>query len=244
MAVGKARSRYIDLVWGWLALLHCGRTGPSITGSVPSDRERAIYSGVKPVEVVREGVLGLRPGDVNHVIVVALDGRSGAGKSTLARVIARDLHAAVVHNDDFYRDMPDVDRREMSPPEGVDRYFDWQRLRVEALEPLVRREPARFQRFNWTNGQGLIGSVTIAARDVVVVEGVYSARPELDDLVDLKVLVNVANRDRVQRIDGRPRTVSRHDPQGWDARWDAAEHIYFDTIRPPSSFDLIVAGDA
>ena len=196
------------------------------------------------VEAVGKAVGGLRLGDVDRVIVVALDGRSGAGKSTLADAIARDLDAAVVCVDDFYRDMPDADRRELSPREGVDRYFDWQRLRDQALAPLVRREPARFECFNWIGGQGLTGSVTVESRDVVVVEGVYSARPELDELVDLKVLVQVANRDRLQRRDERPHTVSRLDPQGWDARWDAAERIYFDTIRPPSSFDLTVAGDA
>jgi uridine kinase len=199
---------------------------------------------MKPSEAVREAVLGLRRGDVNRVIVVALDGRSGAGKSTLANAIAGDLYAVVVHVDDFYRDMPDADRRKLSPLEGVDRYFDWQRLREQALAPLLRRAPARFQRFDWTAGQGLIGSVAVEASDVVIVEGVYSARPELDDLVDLKILVNVAERDRVQRRDARLRTVSRHDPHGWDARWDAAERIYFETIRPPSRFDLIVAGDA
>jgi uridine kinase len=198
----------------------------------------------KPVEAVREAVLGSRQSDVNRVIIVALDGRSGAGKSTLANLIAPDLNAVVVHVDDFYRDMPDGDRRELSPSQGVDRYFDWQRLRDEALTPLVRREVARFQRFNWIDGQGLIGSVTVEARDVVILEGVYSARPELDHLVDLRVLVKLADRKRLQRRDARSRTVSRHDPHGWDARWDAAERIYFDTIRLPSSFDLIVAGDA
>jgi len=207
-------------------------------------RERQSIRGMKPAEALREAVLGLRLRAVNRVIVVALDGPSGAGKSTLANAIAGDLSAAVVHVDDFYRDMPDADRRELSPLEGVDRYFDWQRLREEALMPLVQREPARFQRFNWSAGQGLIGSVAVEASDVVIVEGVYSARPELEDLVDLKVLVKVADRDRVQRREARLRTVSRHDPRGWDARWDAAERVYFETIRPPSNFDLIVAGDA
>ena len=78
---------------------------------------------------------------------------------------------------------------------------------------------------------------------LVIVEGVYSARPEFDDLLDLRVLVEVSAQLREQRRQARPRTVSRDDPQGWDARWDAAESVYFDTIRPRSAFDLIVTGD-
>jgi uridine kinase len=139
---------------------------------------------MKSMEAVGEAVRGLRRVHLDRVIVVALDGRSGAGKSTLASATARDLDAAVVHVDDFYRDMPDAERRELSPAEGVDRYFDWQRLRDEALAPLVRREPARFRRFNWIRGQGLTGSVIVEARDVVVVvEGVYSARHVLHHLL-------------------------------------------------------------
>jgi uridine kinase len=181
--------------------------------------------------------------DSDPVIVVALDGRSGAGKSTLANAVGRDIPAAVVHVDDFYRDMLDTDRRGLSPIEGIDRYFDWQRLRAEALAPLAQRKTARFQCFDWIGGQGLTGPVTVEPRDVVVVEGVYSARPEFDDLVHLKVLVEVADGLREHRVDERLRTVSRHDPQGWDARWSAAERVYFDTIRPRSSFDLVVRGD-
>ncbi|MFM6173306.1 MAG: (d)CMP kinase, partial [Sphaerospermopsis kisseleviana] len=77
-------------------------------------------------------------------VVVALDGRSGAGKSTLADAIAHDLGAALVHGDDFYRDMPDAERRALSAERGVDRFFDWERLRDEALIPLRARTAARY----------------------------------------------------------------------------------------------------
>jgi hypothetical protein len=60
----------------------------------------------------------------------------------------------------------------------------------------------------------------------------------------LRVLVEVVSQERERRRHERLRTVSRDDPDGWDTRWDAAECVYFDTIRPPTSFDLRVAGDA
>jgi uridine kinase len=192
---------------------------------------------------VVDAVRSLSRGQEDRVFVIALDGRSGAGKSMLADAVARSVRAAVVHGDDFYRDMDEADRRELSAIQGVDRYFNWQRLRREALLPLRRGRAARFGRFNWVVGHGLTPPIMLDARQIVIVEGVYSARPELDDLLDLKVLVEVSDRVREQRRQARLRTVSRDDPQGWDNRWGAAESVYFETIRPRSSFDLVVAGD-
>lgn len=110
--------------------------------------------------------------------------------------------------------------------------------------PLIRREPARFGCFDWFAGRGLTKAVTVDPRGIVIAEGVYAARPEFDDLLDLKVLVEVPNDQREQRRQQRARTVSRDDPQGWDARWEAAERLYFDAIRPRKTFDLIVPGEA
>ena len=194
-------------------------------------------------EAIKSAIRRLRDTTPYRVLVVALDGRSGAGKSALASAAARAFDAAVVHVDDFYRDLPGADRLALSPVQGVDRYFDWERLREEALTPLVRRERAVFGCFDWFTGHGLAGPVIVEPRGVVIVEGVYSARPEFDDLLDLKVLVSVAEATREQRRQERLRTVSRDNPQEWDARWDAAELVYFGAVRPPATFDLIVTGD-
>jgi uridine kinase len=199
---------------------------------------------MRPVDLIREAVLPRLPKPGGGAVVVALDGRSGSGKSTLAEVIGRELDAAVVHVDDFYRDMPDADRRALSPADGVDRYFDWQRLRDEALEPLTARRPALFRCFDWDSGHGLGDLITVQPREVLLVEGVYSARPEFDHFVDLRVLVAVADRQRMQRLADRTGGVPRTDPTGWHARWEAAEAFYFETVRLPRDFDLIVAGDA
>jgi uridine kinase len=197
---------------------------------------------MRSAEIVATAIRALQAGARDDTIVVALDGRSGAGKSTLAARIADPLDAAVLHGDDFYRDMPDADRVALSAEQGVARYFDWERLRDEALRPLARTEPARFGCFNWLAGRGLTSAVSIEPRDIVIIEGVYSARPEFDDFLALKVLVEAADDDREQRRQLRRRTVSRNDPDGWDARWGAAERVYFECVRPRNTFDLVVSG--
>jgi uridine kinase len=171
-------------------------------------------------------------------LLVALDGPSAAGTTTLAGALAPLLGASVVHGDDFYRDMPDDQRRALTSVEGVQWYFDWQRLRREALEPLKAGTPAGFRPYSWRPEGGLADEVvTIAPSDVLIVEGVYAARPELADLADVAVLVDTAAPERMRRLVARG-----HGNEEWWPRWDAAEMYYFTAIRPRDSFDLVVPG--
>jgi uridine kinase len=199
---------------------------------------------MRAAEDVMEAIRPLQDVALNRSIVIALDGHSGAGKSTLAAAVAGTIDAAVVHVDDFYRDMPESERVKLSAAQGVDRYFDWERLRAQAIMPLAQRTRAHYGCFDWVTGHGLTTAVTVDPRDVVLVEGVYAARPEFDDLLDLKVLVEVASTTRQERRQQRARTVSRDAPGFWDARWHAAELHYFRAIRLRGTFDLVVRGDS
>jgi uridine kinase len=164
-------------------------------------------------------------------LVVAIDGPGASGKSTLARAVTAEMLAALVHTDDFFR--PSVGsagaRRSLAD------YYDWRRLRAEALVPLLARRSAGFCRFDWENG--VLGSaVTVAPAGLIVLEGVFSAAPVLSGLVDRAVFVETAEPERMRRL---RRLII---PEEWDDDWLAAERAYFGLTRPPSSFDLIVSG--
>ncbi len=183
-------------------------------------------------------VVGLVTDTRPRPIVIAVDGPSAAGTSALAEVLATRLDASVVHVDDFYRDMPHEQRWALSPEEGLQQYFDWQRLRREALELLKMGQPARYRPYSWLPAGGLaVQPVTLAARPVIIIEGVYAARPELQDLIDLAVLVQTSRAERYRRLIARG-----HDNQQWWSRWDAAEALYFTRVRPAHTFDLVVPG--
>jgi len=173
-----------------------------------------------------------RPG----ALVLAIDGHGGAGKSTIAAAVAEATGAALVHTDDFFRSPPD-----RLPPAGaagqaLGCYYDWPRLRAEALEPLRARRAAAFRRFDWAHGSGLGGLVTVAPSDLILVEGVFSAAPALCDLVDRSVLVETPEPERLRRL--RRRVA----PEEWDEDWLIAERAYFNLSRPAWSFDLVVPG--
>ena len=168
------------------------------------------------------------------VLVLAIDGHGGAGKTTIAAAVAAATGAALVHTDDFFQ--PLQPRR--PPGQRLDGYYDWRRLRAEALEPLRAQRAAVFRRFDWSSGTGLDGTVTVAPAELIVVEGVFAAAPELSDLVDRSVLVRTPEPERLGRL--RLRVT----PEEWDDDWLAAERAYFTAVRPPRSFDLVVAGTA
>ena len=173
------------------------------------------------------------------VVVVALDGFSGSGKSTLAHRLAGQLGGAVLEGDDFYRVMEDERRYGLSAAEGTDQYFDWERLRDEALAPLRSGAAAVYSPYDWGSGGGLSPqTVSVGPASVILVDGVYSSRPELSPFVDLAVFVDTTQHVRDERIASR-----NHGNDRWHSRWAAAEKFYFENVRPRVSFDLVVSGE-
>jgi uridine kinase len=183
--------------------------------------------------------------DRHTPLLVVIDGGSGAGKSILASMVAKELGAALVQSDDFYAsDVSDAEWDSKSPGARVADVIDWRRLRAEALEPLLRAEPAEWHAFDFGRVRP-DGTYPLrrepTRRDpapVIVLDGAYSSRPEVADLVDLSVLVDSPVDVRHRRLSARE---DREFLSAWHARWDAAEEYYFGEVRPKSSFDLVVA---
>jgi uridine kinase len=163
-------------------------------------------------------------------LMVAVDGHGAAGKSTIAGLVAAATGATLVHTDDFFV------RPAHPDDQALGRYYDWRRLRAQALQPLREGRPASFRRFDWDRGSGLDGTVRAVPGDVVIVEGVFSAAPVLSDLISRSVFVDTPEPERLRRLRGRVA------PEDWDDDWLSAERAYFSTVRPLTSFDLAVSG--
>ena len=121
----------------------------------------------------------------------------------------------------------------MSDAEVAAAVVDWQRLRDQALSPLAAGRPARFQPYDWSADDGsLAAERVLRPADLIIVEGVYSARPELADLVDLAIHLDVDPELRTRRY------AERGNDPAWTRLWERAEAYYFGQVRPPESFDL------
>lgn len=181
-------------------------------------------------------------------VFVAIDGRSGAGKSTIAAAVAsagetRDVTVAVIDGDDFYAGGSSDRWDARSPAQKADLVIDWRRQR-RVLDDLRTLGNASWYPFDWDapdwdSDQVPLRSTPIStmSADIVILEGAYSARPELHDVLDVRVLLDTPAQRRRRQLLEREGDEYRTD---WEARWSAAEDHYFGRIMPPGRFDHVV----
>ena len=86
-------------------------------------------------------------------VVVALDGGSGAGKSTLASIIKDELDISLIPLDDFFSaNIPDHKWDDFTVDEKLKYVFDWNRLRKDVIEPLLKSQNASWYAFDFQSG--------------------------------------------------------------------------------------------
>jgi uridine kinase len=128
------------------------------------------------------------------------------------------------------------------PPKRRGLCIDWRRLRKEALEPLVAGKDASWHPHDFETGAiQAPHTKTAKAAKIIVLDGVYSGRPELADPVDLTVFVNLEDKERRARLVERE---SKDYVEEWMQRWSDAEEYYFASTRTKESFDLVVQNSA
>jgi phosphoribulokinase len=180
-------------------------------------------------------------------LIVGIDGPSGAGKSTFATAIATELvnDVVVVEGDDFYADIDWSVRGDFGAAEAYAGNYDWKRLRCEVLVPAHAGHPTlRYQRYDWDNER--IGDWReLETPAVLIVEGLYTLRPELRDLIDIGIYVDA---DRDLRIARQHERHANYDPaiaarqNAMIASWEAAELHYIQTHDPRAAAAFHISG--
>ncbi|WP_374426604.1 uridine kinase [Tabrizicola sp.] len=167
-------------------------------------------------------------------LVVAIDGRSGTGKSTLAEALAERLGATVIEGDDFYAGGTGI--LGDTPQSRAARCIDWQAQR-RVLTALRAGHPASYHAFDWDAFDGSLATkaTEVAPAPILILEGAYSARPELRDLVDLSILATVPPALREARLLQREGDIGP-----WERQWHEAEDWYFAHAAPEAGFDLVL----
>jgi uridine kinase len=191
-----------------------------------------------PADAVRAACAMLDNRRTGATLVASIDGAGGAGKSTLARGIddANPGRVSIIRCDDFYHPLTGAQYSRLTAEEAYENYFDWRRLRDETLMPLRSGNRARYQRYDWSTDR-LAECIEIEPREIVLVEGVFSMRPELRPLLDVAIFIETPRAERQRRMLARPQ-----DSTAWMDPWVSAEDWYLEHIAPHRNADLVLEG--
>ena len=167
----------------------------------------------------------------SHVLV-AIDGNCAAGKTTLAKELAEHYDCNVLQMDDFFL------RPEQRTPERFAQAggnVDYERFALEVLEPLRRGKAVSYRPFD-CRSMTLQQAVSVAPKQLNIIEGSYSLHPYFGDVYDLRVLLTVDPEVQKERILQRPAFLHERFFQSWIPM----EQRYFAELSIPETADLIL----
>ncbi|WOE75415.1 uridine kinase family protein [Alterisphingorhabdus coralli] len=167
-------------------------------------------------------------------VLLAIDGRSGSGKTSIAAMMASQLPCTIIPGDDFYAGGVKLHSH---PPETLaDICIDRERLRA-VLKRLKSGQWASYAAFDWEAFDGRLATrkTVVEPQPFLIVEGVYSYHPDLRDMVDLAVLIEVPEKERMHRLLAREGELT-----DWERQWHRAEDWYFAELSPHKCFDTVL----
>jgi uridine kinase len=188
-----------------------------------------------------------------HPLRVAIDGITAAGKTTLAdelkpilELSGRQVIRASV--DDFGRPRSERYRRGRESPEGYYHdAFNYPAVRRLLLKPLGLGGSRRYRiaSFDSFNDVPLQTPELEAPPDAILLaDGVFLFRPELNDLWDFRVFLDADLATAVQRGIVRD-TASSHEPaeglaRRYERRYIPGEQMYIREVRPQLLADIVI----
>ena len=168
--------------------------------------------------------------DTGRQITVAIDGNCTAGKTTLASILGKEYDCNVFHMDDFFLRPEQRTAERYAQPGGN---VDYERFLDELLLPLKSGTGFSYRPFSCRTFT-LSEPVTVAPKQLNIIEGTYSHHPHFGDAYDLKVFLSVEAQLQHQRILLRPTMLQER----FFREWIPMEKQYFEHFRIPGRSDL------
>lgn len=189
----------------------------------------------------------------SHPVRVAIDGRTAAGKTTLADELVAPLDSLGrsvirVEIDDFHRPRAERHGRHELPPwmrYYLDSY-DYPAIRAALLLPLGPDGDRRYRRalFDSYHDVPIEEPPQLAPADaVVLIDGVFLCRPELDDLWDVRIFVAIDAAESLRR--GPPRDQPwvgsvAVAAERYGTTYIPGEDHYLALVRPCERADVVI----
>ncbi|XMB86324.1 uridine kinase [Mycoplasmatota bacterium WC44] len=164
-------------------------------------------------------------------VVVAIDGMCAAGKSSLAKELKELFKATVFHMDDFFLpfERKTVDR--MNEPGGN---VDYERIYTE-IHSRLEEDVIFFDRYSCKDGN--LYSEKAELGNLIVIEGVYSMRPEFRKFYDLAIFMEIETEEQINRVLKRngENMISK-----FVYEWIPMENKYFKILNVKDACDVVL----
>lgn len=170
--------------------------------------------------------------------ILAIDGKCGSGKTTLASFLAQKYGGRVVHLDHFFLP-PELrsDARLAIPGEN----FHKERFLKELGSVLGDKghfaQDICYNAYCCQSGQS--EKLLLPPAPLTVVEGSYSAHPDLSHLYDIKVFCAISDIEQRRRISLREGDNPRKEALFF-SRWIPLENRYFEAFNIMQTCDFIL----
>jgi uridine kinase len=189
-------------------------------------------------------VIATRPDGVARIAITGVD---GAGKTSLADALAPlvTAHRPAIRAsiDGFHNPRAVRHARGRTSPEGFYRdSFNLEAFRRVLLDPMAPGGTRRYRTAAYdhrTDSAVAIDERTAPANAVLLVDGIFLQRPELDEIWDLTILLDVPFAQTFARMavrDGSP--ADETDPG--NQRYRQGQRLYLAECQPQARADILV----
>lgn len=163
-------------------------------------------------------------------IIIGIDGPAAAGKSTLAYKLQEDFGGSVFHMDDYFLTDDLRTEERLGTPGGN---VDYERMHKEIFLHLSE-DAVDYKKYNCHTKR--FEEETEVLKNVIIIEGVYSHRPEFKQYYDVTVFLEVDSEEQLRRLEKRnAKMVDR-----FINEWLPMENKYFDAFSVKERADYIL----
>ena len=165
-------------------------------------------------------------------VVIGMDGMAASGKTTLAALLAERLDASVIHMDDFFLPQGFRTPERLRTPGGNVYYERF----CQEVKPYIRSGQLFGYRVFDAHKHVYVDTRDVWPKPVIIVEGCYCMHPEIGDIYDLRLFVEVSPYEQEQRIAETRAAVA----DMYKAMWIPMENRYHKAFGIKEQCDMVI----
>ena len=169
---------------------------------------------------------------MNGRAIISIDGPCGSGKTTFADKLNTNLEYNIVHMDDFYLPFQKRDKNWMNIIAG---HMDFNRLIDTTLLPYKKQVETNYISYD-CHSDKYLQKIPIDLSKPLILEGSYSSHPTLNEYVDLKIFMEIDDKEQIIRLTKRNKDLV----DKFVSMWIPFENRYFLELNIKEKSDIII----